>query len=348
MNRKAIGVFVATISLCLALASCAKEDSASVNEDTQRYFDAWMSVNHPDLKATGNGFYILDDQVGTGDPWDKDSSNFAFVSYTQYALDGTISSTSDEKVAQQLGTYNKSYYYGPVVWTIAENAIYEGIQEAVEGMRVGGTRTVIIPSWLLTYDRYSNASDYLKHSSDVSSGIFTIHLYDQANDIYKWQADSLDRYSKKYLGGIDSTYISTDSTFKFGFYYKTLREPVSTETMPTDTTVYINYIGRLLNGQVFDTNIADTAKYYNIYSSSTTYKPKSITWGSTYSSLTMGDSESSLITGFSCALYKMRPMEKAVTVFYSALGYSYSGSGSMIPAYAPLRFDIELVANPDD
>jgi hypothetical protein len=37
---------------------------------------------------------------------------------------------------------------------------------------------------------------------------------------------------------------------------------------------------------------------------------------------------------------------KAVGVFYSDLGYGYSGSGS-IPAYAPLVFEIEIVEKPE-
>jgi FKBP-type peptidyl-prolyl cis-trans isomerase len=37
---------------------------------------------------------------------------------------------------------------------------------------------------------------------------------------------------------------------------------------------------------------------------------------------------------------------KAVGVFYSPLGYSYNGSGS-IPAYAPLVFEIEIVDKPE-
>ena len=40
------------------------------------------------------------------------------------------------------------------------------------------------------------------------------------------------------------------------------------------------------------------------------------------------------------------PFEAGSGIFIESLGYGYSGSGSSIPAYAPLRFDVELVEKP--
>ena len=62
----------------------------------------------------------------------------------------------------------------------------------------------------------------------------------------------------------------------------------------------------------------------------------------------MGTSSGSIILGFAKTLWEMKAMEKGVGVFYSSLGYGYSGSGSSIPAYAPLIFEIELVAKPEE
>ena len=144
------------------------------------------------------------------------------------------------------------------------------------------------------------------------------------------------RFSEKWLGGIDT--VST------GFYYKQLREP-DDSIASNDTTLYVNYIGRLLNGQVFDTNIADTAKMYNIYSSAKTYAPSEINWNEDPASVTLEGS--SVISGWAKALSMMNDHEKGVAMFYSSLGYSYSGSGNSIPPYAPLIFEIELVDNPE-
>ena len=40
--------------------------------------------------------------------------------------------------------------------------------------------------------------------------------------------------------------------------------------------------------------------------------------------------------------------DKCTGIFTSSLGYGYSGSGSSIPGYAPLIFEIEVVDKPED
>ena len=114
----------------------------------------------------------------------------------------------------------------------------------------------------------------------------------------------------------------------------------------SDTTVYINYTGRRMDGVVFDTSVADTAKVYGIYSASKTYEPVPIYWGESYGDITMTTSKTTPVTGFQMALWNMRPGEKAITAFYSELGYGSSGSGTAIPSYQPISFIIDLVEKP--
>ena len=130
--------------------------------------------------------------------------------------------------------------------------------------------------------------------------------------------------------------ISKKDSVKFGCYYRQTGQPSSTEAFPDDTTIYINYTGRLLDGKVFDTTIRDTAKRYGLYSDSKTYSPVSVSYKNTesYSEITMGDSGSTLIDGFSYTISRMKSHEKGVGIFYSVLGYGSSGSGNAIPGFS--------------
>lgn len=63
----------------------------------------------------------------------------------------------------------------------------------------------------------------------------------------------------------------------------------------------------------------------------------------------MGDdstAEGNLVDGFAYCCSILRPFEKGTCTFYSTRGYAANGNGSSIPAYASLRFDIDVVAKP--
>lgn len=343
--KKTTLLWLAAAAAAAVTVSCAKENSTSLNEDNKLYLEAWMSVNHPGVQPTGLGIYIIDDQPGTGEAL-EDKDLYYFLRYTSADLDGTIGSTTEEKVAQQTGSYTKGTYYGPAVVLNSKYMTQVGVLEMLKGMRVGGTRTAVIPGWLNTTlsvkEDYSTAEEFYNNKSG-NDAIYTITLTDKTDDIYKWEVDSLERYTARCMNDVDSTF--------YGYYYQQLTAPSDTTTLPRDTTIYINYIGRLLNGQVFDTTVEDTAKFYGIYSSSRTYEPQAVTLNEDYTEITLGSSSSSsdgssTIKGFAYCLSKMKAHEKGVCAFYSALGYGYSGSGSSIPKYAPLSFEIEVVDEP--
>lgn len=327
----------ALAAILIVVASCAKEREYSKNGDEVSYFNSWVHINYPDIKEEESGIYILEDKVGTGEK--VEDNDYLFVKYTSTDLEGNITATTDIDVAKKIGTYKEANYYGPQVLSFGKGDNFVGIESMLKDMRVNGIKKAIIPKWLITYETQNSLEEYKEHVSSGNNSIYTIELLGKTASIEDWELDSLERFSDKYLSGLDS--------LSKGFYYHQIKKPTIAEDFPKDTTIYINYIGRLLNGQVFDTTIADTAKFYNIWNSSRDYEPVSINWEESHDELTMGSSSSSLVGGFTKTLWEMQPFERGVGVFYSSLGYGTTGNGSTIPSYSPLLFDIEIVEKPE-
>jgi len=339
MKRISISILVA-VSL---LTGCAQKVGNGENYLSQISLNAWLHTyekEHPaGYTKIGQGVYVFNEAEKPGTGVLVDGSSYIYADYTSRGLDGTITSTTIVRIAQQLGEYSETSYNGPIVWDMAEGSQYTGIIQAVSGMKVGGSRSVLVPRWMMTTSTYDTEQDYIRRStSEDAEYIYDFKILDAFDDVIEWQVDSMEKFSDRYLDGLDS--------LCYGYYYKQLREPVDTTAFPKDSTAYIRYTGRLLNGLVFDTNIKDTAKVHKIYSTSKTYEPSEITWDSESEEYQLDGS--SIIDGFAKALYLMRSYEKTLVMFSSDYGYGSSSSGTTIPAYSPLIFEIEYVDKPED
>ena len=326
------------------LSSCVKTVEARENEKKQQYLEDWLK-NYPDARAE-NGLYILEDEPGDGEEWNESVGSYVFINSMVRSLNGTVNSNNMEEMAKQLQgkDFSAADYYGPRAYPLGAGYSFAGFDRMLKGMKTGGRRTAVIPSWLMTLNRYGTDAEYFANESDYDSAIYTVVFHGQCPDIVEWEKAQIQEYADKHMPGAIGSTPDADELDPSQLLFLTIKAGEN-RLMPNDTTVYINYTGRLLNGQVFDTTDAIIAAENNIFDSSRTYGPVSITWGESYSDLTMGGS-SSLISGFKAALYMMHPYEKASVVFTSAYAYSSSGSGSRIPGYAPLCFDLELVDKP--
>jgi FKBP-type peptidyl-prolyl cis-trans isomerase len=95
-------------------------------------------------------------------------------------------------------------------------------------------------------------------------------------------------------------------------------------------TVFVNYTGKLLNKQVFDTSIEQVAKDNGIFATNRIYQPLKFRPGFNFA-----------IVGFEFAISLMKEGEKATVIFPSRLGYGSQPSGP-VPANAPLIFELDL------
>ncbi|MBR5835675.1 MAG: FKBP-type peptidyl-prolyl cis-trans isomerase [Bacteroidales bacterium] len=336
------------VAAAIAFAGCARQAAVGANDANKRYFDAWMMLNHPKATATDLGVYILENNPADGNGAIVEKDGYALLEYTITDLEGNIVGYTTEEAAKQLGTYDKTAYYGGKFVTTADGTLYAGLQNVLVGMKVGDSRKVAIPSWLMSYSTYETEKKYLEESSSAESSIYEFTVKDFAEDIFDWQVDKIGEYFEAHPTEFAGMTVA-DSLKNFkGFYYKTIVPAPDTDTtaFKTDTTIYINYTGRLIDGTVFDTTDERLAKDSGIWSSTRTYAPVSIKWGESYSDITM--SSSTVITGFALTLWQMRAFESGIGVFTSNYGYGYSGSGESIPGYSPLVFEIEIVKKPEE
>lgn len=318
--------------------SCTKAVEEGANVAIKRQFDAWRAIYYPNA-VEKDGIYIIEDKAGNGPAW-RDDLSVTMLQYTMRNLNGTVQYNSDKEWAKQLGTYDDTYYYGPQFTLTGEQISYAGLDAILDGMREGGVRTAIVPSWLMTYDRYDTLDEYLKHETNTSATIYTITLLGQTASLKEYEYTQMLDYCSRTLGVTDT--LSTAAVF-FKSFTEFSEEP---KEMPSDTILYINYTGRrIYDNQVFDTTIADTAKFYGIYDPTRSYAPVSVTLAEKASDVKMGSS--TLVSGFGYGLKNMHADESAAFVFGYDLGYGSSGGTdkNMVPPYAALRFDVELVPN---
>ena len=338
------------IFACLMVAGCVTDNKPSSGEQTKGYLEIWMArwnqENGKDVKPDAMGMYLLDDVPGPANAkeWDENMS-YTYASTTIRTLSGTITSTDDANLAKQLGTFAESYYYGPKVFATGENYSYAGLDHMLKGMRMGGTRTMVIPAWMLTVSRYSNLDGYLDACNSTTCYIYTVTLADQFDDVTAWEKERITDYVNANHPGATTTKFpeldEDDGTYWFitdvtGFSEDDIREE-------TASNLKLYYTGKRLDGQVFDTNVEKTAVDYDIYNPSSSYTPATLEFSSTWSSISM-NSSSSLIEGFKAGLSMMWwAGQKATVIFTSSHGYSATGQGNAIPGYCPLVFELELV-----
>lgn len=336
-----VKLYLAAVVCAVLFFSCAKEKEESNESVQKRILEAYLEVNYPnkDYVITQSGLVILSHEVGEGKK--PENGNAAYIRYSTKSLSGNYEKTTIKELAQKLGVYSTEEYYGPVLAEIGYGKISRGVHEAICMMREGGKISVIIPPKLSSYD-YTKEFNYGYTIDDTpissTNEIYEIELEHAITDIFKFQKDSLESFRNINYPGVDSTVT--------GYYFKKL-SGTRKDTIEQNETVNVWYVGKLLDGYVFDTNIEDTAKKYGLFDASKSYQPLSVGYESSFEDMSSETSESGegYVTGFARALKSMTYGDHAVTFFWSNLGYKEEEQEN-IPAYSMLFFDIYVDENP--
>ena len=244
-------------------------------------------------------------------------SGYVFCHYTRRTLDGNIASTNVEPLVEQLGLLTKLTDCGSDIWHVDQGMIPLGLEPIIKSLRVGGKVKVALPvgQSVVTSSTYNAFS-----ASESENVIYDIELDDVVADIYAWQDELMKAHSAAHYGGMD--------TLTTGFYFKVVGQAAEPDSLNDDVSVSMWYIGRRLDGRIFDTNVRDTARKYEIYSSAGSYDSLSMTY---YKDISTMFSNSSYVTGFTKAVHEMRKRDTVEVFFRSDWGYGESGSTTAIP-----------------
>ena len=115
-------------ALLLPLMACSLDDD--ILDPTEVEFAASLDIDLDRMTRSSSGLYYEDTTVGTGDA--AAAGDQVDVHYTGWLWNGTEFDTSRD------GTE-------PLTFTIGVTNIILGFAEGVVGMRVGGTRKLVIP-----------------------------------------------------------------------------------------------------------------------------------------------------------------------------------------------------------
>lgn len=127
---------LAALCFLLALAACNKEDPTGPTPIEEEEFAPALGVDLSRMTATESGLYIEDLTVGGGA--EAEAGKHVWVHYTGWLVDGT---KFDSSISKQ-----------PIDFVLGTGRVIRGWDEGLKGLRVGGTRRLIIPSHL-AYDK---------------------------------------------------------------------------------------------------------------------------------------------------------------------------------------------------
>ncbi|MFA7115701.1 MAG: FKBP-type peptidyl-prolyl cis-trans isomerase [Bacteroidales bacterium] len=342
MSNK-INIIISSISIALlviassvTLSSCSQEESISATEIQENILNAYMLKYYPNIPEEDNGLYILSNKEGNINiSTSQYDTCYPLVHYSILTLDKTYSSTIFKDIAKQLGEYSNFKYYGSRVWTSGVGSISIGVERMLDNMKVGGQCTAIIPAWLS-----SDEVDTDMYNSTGSTFIYDIQLDTIVADIFEYETTLLKKYSDKYYAGLAEDSIN--------FYFNQTKTVESDTNLVDGDAIKVWYVGKLLDGYVFDTNIKDTAIKYDIYTSSASYSPLSYTH---YMTIGSAYTNNSFVHGFTKAMNQLNYGEKAETFFGYEWGYDVSGklsNGVGIPPYTPMYYQLRVLTKDEE
>ena len=209
--KKLLSIF--SLLLLIALISCSKKNEVVTLDSGLKYFD----------DSLGTGREVMTDELVT-------------VHFSGWIIQDTSNLFSDwtnEELRKAAMIGNSKLRNQPVKFVVGTNSFIKGVDEAVIGMKIGGIRTIIIPSDLAYGEEGIGP---IPPNSDLK---LVVELLDVKERIVVEMWD------------VDSTKLKTTES---GLQYSIITEGEG-ETADSGNVVTVHYSGFLLDGTKFDSSV---------------------------------------------------------------------------------------------
>jgi len=275
--------------------------------DEMARLQAWLQVHNITTVPTATGLYYLNTLEGTGNsPVDDNWMVYSFVSRN---LDDVVYETTNKDTALLYDMFSAKKHYVPTFRQyLSKTSQFKGLAEGLGMMKEGGKARLIIPSSLGANGSYTTM-------------IYDIDFKKVVEDPEKYERDSIVSYLSHHLGYTNVV----DS-----IYFKDSIPGTGSLLVANDTVVTVKYVGKYLDGVVFDTNIKTIGAANGI----------TVSDKDTLLKFKVGSTE--VINGYSIALKQMKKGGVAKVIIPSISAYGVTGKSPILP-YEPLLFEITLV-----
>ena len=206
-------LFIFSSLLLIVLISCSQKNEVVTLDSGLKYFD----------DSLGTGREVMTDELVT-------------VHFSGWVIQDTSNLFSDwtnEELRKAAMIGNSKLRNQPVKFVVGTNSFIKGVDEAVIGMKIGGIRTIIIPSDLAYGEEGIGP---IPPNSDLK---LVVELLDVKERIVVEMWD------------VDSTKLKTTES---GLQYSIITEGEG-ETADSGNVVTVHYSGFLLDGTKFDSSV---------------------------------------------------------------------------------------------
>ncbi|MDR2890618.1 MAG: hypothetical protein LBV18_03310 [Alistipes sp.] len=351
MKRTHIAAIVALAAAALAtVASCARTEPEDMDALEKLAFDAWMAKYHDEaVEQPDGGIYV--EFVADGDQSvesSRDTTVWLTLDYTATDIAGNVFATRDSTVALRQRTYTPATHYNPDLMFVGEGnyGMVEGQYFALRNdlvkpdgstmkMSAGSHVKLYIPSYL-AYGSHG-FSDKQGYGGQFALGGGKIIIEDlKVREVIPEPAKReerlvVERAAEWGMAETDSLayfmYVDSVSNFAqragLAELYPNLAWNKKTQLLTADSTATIRFVGKFLDGFIFDTNVESVREKFYYRRAGENYKPEEKTL--TAFSFKPSADEGKAIPAFGKVIPKLRRGLWYRVLFTSVYGYAATG-----------------------